>query len=70
MSTSRSGRCSEGAENCRVHVSPPSVVARITASWPTAQPFFASRKSTAVSSGASGVAARFQLAPSSSLTTM
>ena len=53
-STSRSGRCSEGAENCCVQVSPPSAVARMTESWPTAQPCCASTKSTAVSSGAVG----------------
>ncbi|MNC86489.1 hypothetical protein D3C83_21560 [compost metagenome] len=65
-----SGRSSSGAASCCVQVSPPSVVARITESWPAAQPWRASMKRTAVSSGAAGDFARVQRAPWSDECTM
>ena len=56
--------------SCLVQVSPPSVVASTTPSWPTAHPFLSLGKYTAVRSELTGTAACFQLAPPSVETTM
>ena len=56
--------------NCLTQLVPPSLLARMTPSWPTAQPFLSLTKYTAVRSELTGTADCFQLCPPSADTTM